>query len=397
MPLPTSRHSHLDRVLVGARVLVRVRVRVLAAWASGAAFSLAVPLAGLIAPLSVGLGLASYCESPRAGLFEDDDARRSILDLRTRVDGITRDNARRVEDLAARLERLEAASGGQLTLANRIEELRREIERLRGELELQSNELAATQRRLRDQYAEVDSRVKRFEPIQVTVDGQSVSVDPMERRAYDGALSLFRAGEFRNALVGFDALIAQFPQTPYAIQATYWSGVAQYALKDWKSAAETLQSLIRRNPNHARVPEAYLRLGGALLELGDYRLARRTWESLIDRFPSSPQAAEARERLPTAVEPVVTPPPPPPPTSQPSPSPGGQANDQPVSQTAGNNAPPGSGSAIPLPPSAGGSPASTPGNRVLPQQPPAQVPAQLPAPLPTPAPAPAPAPANRKR
>ena len=389
MPLPISHRSRAKRV------------HVLAAWVSSAAFSLTVSLAGLIAPLGVGLGLASFCESPRAGLFEDNDARRSILDLRTRVDGLNRDLARRLEDLAARLERLEAASGGQLTLANRIEELRREIERLRGELELQSNELAATQRRLRDQYAEVDSRVKRFEPIQVTVDGQSFSVDPMERRAYDGALALFRAGEFRNALVGFDALIAQFPQTPYAIQATYWSGVAQYALKDWKSAAETLQSLIRRHPNHPRVPEAYLRLGGALLELGDYRLARRTWESLIDRFPSSPQAAEARERLPTAVEPVVVPPPPPPPpppsvlpsTSQPTPISGGTATEQSgnLNSGAGGTPNPGSsaGSVAPLPPSAGGAASNAPGNRVLPQQPPAQLPAPLPSPVPSPA--------NRKR
>jgi len=387
MTLLTFRCSHLKCV------------RVFAAWAAGAAFSLTVSFGGSIVPLGVGLGLAGFCESPRAGLFEDDDARRSILDLRTRVDGLNRDTTRRLEDLAARLERLEAASGGQLTLANRIEELRREIERLRGELELQANELAATQRRLRDQYAEVDSRVKRFEPIQITVDGQSFSVDPMERRGYDGALALFRAGEFRNALVGFDALIAQFPQTPYAVQATYWSGVAQYALKDWRSAAETLQSLIRRYPNHSRVPESYLRLGGALLELGDYRLARRTWESLIDRFPSSPQAAEARERLPTAVEPVVAPTPPtaPPPTSQPSASPSGAAADQPANQSAG--------STTPLPPSAGGPPSSAPGNRVLPQQPSAQLPtpsqtvlpAQSPAPLPIPAPAPVQTPANRKR
>ena len=202
----------------------------------------------------------------------------------------------RLEDLAARLERLEAASGGQLTLANRIEALRQEIERLRGELEVQTNELAATQRRLRDQYAEVDSRVKRFEPIQVTVDGQSFSVDPMERRTFDGALSLFRAGEFRNALISFDGLIANYPQTPYAIQAAYWSGSAQYALKDWKSAAETLQALIRRHPNHPRVPDASLRLGAALLELGDYRLARRTWESLIERFRKRLRHASACRR-----------------------------------------------------------------------------------------------------
>ena len=186
---------------------------VLATWALSSALSVVAP-SGVVTSLVLGLGLGTACESTRAALFEDDDARRSILDLRTRIDGLNRDTLRRLEDLSARLERLEAASGGQLTLANRIEALRQEIERLRGELEVQTNELAATQRRLRDQYAEVDSRVKRFEPIQVMVDGQSFSVDPMERRAFDGAVLLFRAGDFRNALNSLDSLIANYPQNP---------------------------------------------------------------------------------------------------------------------------------------------------------------------------------------
>lgn len=348
---------------------------VLASWAMSAALAVAAASAsGMIAPLILGFGLGTVCDSSHAALFEDDDARRSILDLRTRIDGLNRDTVRRMEDLAARLERLEAASSGQLTLANRIETLRQEIERLRGELEVQTNELAATQRRLRDQYAEVDSRVKRFEPVQVTVDGQSFSVDPMERRAFDGALALFRAGEFRNALISFEGLIAQYPQTPYAIQAAYWAGSAQYALKDWKAAAETLQALIRRHPNHPRIPDASLRLGAALLEQGDYRLARRTWESLIERFPSSPQAAEARERLPSAVEPTTTP-------TGPA-SPVGPTSEQPGNPTAAAIGSAGSGSAsgsgstsgsgpagAPLPPSVGSYPtANAPANRVQPPQ-----------------------------
>ena len=356
--------------------------QVLATWAFSTGLSVVAPSEALTS-LVLGLGLGTTCESARAALFEDDDARRSILDLRSRIDGLNRDTVRRMEDLAARLERLEAASSGQLTLANRIEMLRQEIERLRGELEVQTNELAATQRRLRDQYAEVDSRVKRFEPIQVMVDGQSFSVDPLERRGFDGALSLFRAGEFRSALISFDSLIANYPQTPYAIQAAYWSGSAQYALKDWKSAAETLQALIRRHPNHPRVPEASLRLGAALLELGDYRLARRTWESLIERFPSSPQAAEARERLPSAVEPPITPP------AVPAPPPAGQTSEPPGNPTAATNGPAaGSGPVVaPLPPSVGSPPnaaaqssSNPPANRV--QPPPAvQAPAQQVAPV----------------
>ena len=370
---------HLFQATPSSRSFAQILLA-LGTWAFSAALSVVAP-SGVLTPLVLGLGLGTACESTRAALFEDDDARRSILDLRTRIDGLNRDTLRRLEDLSARLERLEAASGGQLTLANRIEALRQEIERLRGELEIQTNELAATQRRLRDQYAEVDSRVKRFEPIQVMVDGQSFSVDPMERRAFDGALLLFRAGEFRNALLSFDTLIANHPQTPYAIQAAYWSGSAQYALKDWKSAAETLQALIRRNPNHPRVPDASLRLGAALLELGDYRLARRTWESLIERFPSSPQAAEARERLPSAVEPPTTP------TAVPAPA-GGPTSEQPGNATAGANGPAaGSGQVVaPLPPSVGSpsavsqSSSSAPANRVQPP-PAAQPPAQQAAPV----------------
>jgi tetratricopeptide (TPR) repeat protein len=317
---------------------------------SASRIAISVLLAG-----SFGLPLSITGEA-RAALFEDDDARRSILDLRSKVDAQNRDLARRLDDIAARIERLEAASRGQITLANRIETLREDIERLRGELEVQTNELASTQRKLRDQYAEVDSRVKRFEPIQVTIDGQSVAVDPAERRAFDGALALFRGGEFRNALAGFDALLAQFPQTPYGTQLAYWSGSAQYALKDWKGAADSFLGLIRRFPNHPRVADAMLRLGAVLLEQGEFRLAKRTWESLIERFPNSPQATEARERLPTAVEP------PPaaaiPSAAVPTSNPSAAATEAPAATT--------SGALAPLPTSAPGLATGTAANAAAP-------------------------------
>ena len=42
-------------------------------------------------------------------------------------------------------------------------------ERERGQLEVQANELAQTQRRQRETYAELDGRIKPFEPVSVQV------------------------------------------------------------------------------------------------------------------------------------------------------------------------------------------------------------------------------------
>ncbi len=239
------------------------------------------------------LGAAGHAHA----LFEDDEARRAILDVRGRVQVLQQQTNARLDELAQRIERLEQASRGQLELQSQLEALRQEIARLRGQLEVQANELAQTQRQVREQMAAVDNRIRRFEPVSVEIDGRAVTVEQAEQRSYDAALSLFRNGDYGGALAALQVFQGQFPDSPYLPGVLFWTGSSQFALKDYKGAIASHQSLIARFPAHPRAADALLNVGFAQAESGDRRAARATLESVVAKHPQTQAATLAKQRL----------------------------------------------------------------------------------------------------
>ena len=232
-------------------------------------------------------------------IFEDDQARKAILAERARIDKLTADFGARLSDLTARLERLEATARGQLALQTQIQTLQQEIAKLRGVLEEQTNELSNTQRALRDKGDEFETRMRRFEPVAVEIDGRSQRVDPAERRSFEAALAAFGAKDFRAAQTAFQVFLLNHPTSPYVPSALYWLGSSQFALKDYKGAADTLNAVAQRHADSPRAPEAMLNLAYTQIELNDRRAARRTLETLIEKYPEAQVAATARERMQT--------------------------------------------------------------------------------------------------
>lgn len=227
---------------------------------------------------------------PAHALFQDDGARKAIIELRTRVDQLA-------NDFEARLSRLEQVSHGQLQLQNQIDAMRQEIASLRGQIEVQANNIAKTQKQQRDLASSVDSRLKRFEPIEVTIDGQTTTVDQAERRAFESALAMFRSGDFNAARGAFEAFLSQYPDSPYVPSASFWLGSSQFALKDYAAAIETHSNLVARHPENPRAPDAMLNQAYAQIESGKKSAGRQTLQTLLERYPSAPAAQAARDRL----------------------------------------------------------------------------------------------------
>lgn len=232
-------------------------------------------------------------------IFEDDQARKAILAERARIDKLTADLGARLTDLTTRLERLEATARGQLALQTQIQTMQQEIAKLRGTLEEQTNELSNTQRALRDKGDEFETRMRRFEPVAVEIDGRSQRVDPSERRSFEAALAAFGAKDFRAAQTAFQVFLLNHPTSPYVPSALYWLGSSQFALKDYKGAADTLNAVAQRHADSPRAPEAMLNLAYTQIELNDRRAARRTLETLIEKYPEAQVTATARERMQT--------------------------------------------------------------------------------------------------
>ena len=133
--------------------------------------------------------------------------------------------------------------------------------------------------------------------MQVTLDGQQFQADPAEKRDFDAALEVFRAGKFPEAVQAFSNFARTYPRSGYTPSARFWLGNAQYATRDYKEAIGNFKALLTANANHARAPEAALSIANCQIELKDSRGARKTLEDLIKAYPQAEAAVAAKERL----------------------------------------------------------------------------------------------------
>ena len=214
-----------------------------------------------------------------AGLFEDDEARRAILDLRQRVD--------------RQGEEIQNFQRSLLEQQNQFEALRQETARLRGEKEELTQEL----RRAQELSQGVDDRLKKFEPTTVKVDGVEFVADPAETKAYEEALAVFRKGDFGAASTVFNDFIKRNPKSGYVLPSLFWLGNAQYANRNYTNAISNFNTLLSKAPNHMRAAESMLSVANCQLELKDIKAARKTLGDVVKAYPHTEAAAAASERL----------------------------------------------------------------------------------------------------
>lgn len=254
---------------------------------------------------AAGLLAACVLAPAHAGLFDDDEARKAILDLRSRLDQANEQHRVRDADLAAQLASQQAAMTEQLNqlrrslldLNTQLELLRSDNAKLRGQNEQLTRDLAEVQRAQKDIRQGVEERIRQIEPQKVTVDGREFSVEPEEKRQYDAAMAHIRASDFNAAADALLAFQKRYPASGYNESVLYWLGNAQYAKRDCRASMATFRSLVGASPDHLRSPEAMLSIANCQSELKDPRGARRTLEDLVKTYPKSEAASAARERL----------------------------------------------------------------------------------------------------
>ena len=249
--------------------------------------------AKLLRYTSVSLWLYFSAATAGAGLFEDEDARKAILELRQSVETLRQESAQKSnrateENVALRRSLLE--------LQNQQESLRAEMATLRGLNEQVSRDLSEAQRRQKDVIAGVDDRLRQFEPLKVTVDGKEFNAEPAEKRDYEAALAVFRSGDFSAAQSVFVTFLKRYTHSGYAPSALFWLGNAQYATRNYNEAMANFRTLIAKDATHARAAEALLSVANCQTELKDTRGARKTLDELIKNYPQSEAALAAKER-----------------------------------------------------------------------------------------------------
>lgn len=245
-------------------------------------------------PLALLLGYGSAS----AGLFDDEEARRAILDLRQKIEVLRADSEQKLADVSSlSAEDTAQLRRSMLELQNQLEASRADNAKLRGQLEQIARDLADSQRVQKDTSQQWEDRLRKLEPSKVVVDGREFFAEPAEKRDFDAALAVFRKGDFASAQSVFLDFLNRYSASGYRPSALFWLGSAQYATKDYKDAQANFRSLVQQAPDHVRAPEALLALANCQAELKDNRAARRTLEELIASYPSSEAASAAKDRL----------------------------------------------------------------------------------------------------
>ena len=265
--------------------------------------------------------------SAHAGMFDDEEARKQILQLRSQMADTQRALDQRVAELEA-----QAKNRSIIDLFNQVETLKTEFARLRGQIELLQNEMENTQKRQRDLYVDLDGRMRKMEaqlaaqaaaaatappvasmppgvvgavpanPSNPTADASRVMppavVDPVaEQRAYDPGLEHFRSGRFAEAVTAFQIFNRTFARSTLVPSAQYWIGNSLYATRDFRGAIAAQRQLIAQYPDSAKASDALLNIASAQSELGDLQAARATLQEVASKYPSSEAGIKAKQRL----------------------------------------------------------------------------------------------------
>ncbi len=270
--------------------------------------------------------------SAHAGVFDDEEARAQILQLRTQVSETQRAINQRVAELES-----QARNRSIIDLFNQVETLKSEFAKLRGQLEVLQNEMENTQKRQRDLYVDLDGRLRKMEsamaeqaaraaqmppatgsatmppgttapsgagdPSRAMPPGSVASppapmMDPVaEQRAYDQGLEHFRAGRFAEAVTTFQLFTRNFPRSTLVPSAQYWIGNSLYAVRDFRGAIATQRQLLTQFPDSAKASDALLNIASAQGELGDLQGSRATMQEVVAKYPTSEAGVKAKQRL----------------------------------------------------------------------------------------------------
>lgn len=228
--------------------------------------------------------------SARAGLFEDEDARKAVLENRQRLEELK--NTQR--SAASEIEKMKQS---MLDEANVLEGLRAEIATLRGEKDTLTKDLSDTQRKLKDISQSIEARLVNLEPVKVRVDGSEILVQQSERREFEGALDQFKKGDFASSASAFDEFLKHYPQSGYKVSALFWLGNSQYATREYKDSIANFRMLLTLDAKHPRAAEALLSISNCQLDMKDTKAAKKTWDELIKNYPDSEAAAAAKEQM----------------------------------------------------------------------------------------------------
>lgn len=222
-----------------------------------------------------------------AGLFSDDQARQQIQQLEERIKSLESTEKKQTQSM--------------LDLLGQIDALNQQIRQLRGQNEELAHGLQEAERREKDFYVDLDSRLRRFEASAPEPENKQAVADPddpvVQNRAYEAAYKQYKQGTPASGAKAFQDFIQNYPHSVHVPEATYWLGSALLTLKDYEGAQATFEDLLRVYPATSRAPDALLQIADCQAKLKKTDASKKTLKQVIAKYPGSEAAATAKKLL----------------------------------------------------------------------------------------------------
>ncbi|SET05241.1 tol-pal system protein YbgF [Nitrosomonas marina] len=250
-----------------------------------------------------------------AGLFGDDKAREQINTLRQQV-----------EEMEARIAEMEEALKSQalLELYTQVETLGMELGRLRGQIEMLNHDNASLQKRQKDFYIDLDSRLRQIEDPDApppTYGGSANDAPPAEtnERPVSGLpdpqtadyLTADSSASNTENRISYEespgqivsekaehTRIAAIPNQDLkpagtTEKQTYDAAFQLFTNGDYRGAKSQFETFLKQYPQSILAPSAAYWIGNAHYALRDFQDAIRAQQELIDRYPDSSKVPDA--------------------------------------------------------------------------------------------------------
>ena len=221
---------------------------------------------------------------------------------------------------------------GVVQLLNQVEALNGELNRLRGQMEVLSNDVSNAQKRQRDMYVDLDTRLRRIEqgsaskkeqdavaaleerirkleqgsatPAAIPQPVASVTAVPPVNPPPPAAAPTAAAAppSSTSAITSAAAAPAVSSSLPpaslsatdqAAIQRSYDNALSNYRLNDYLSAIRGFDSFLKSYPKHSLAPNAQYWIGESYAHLHQYREAIESERRLLGTYPESAKAPDA--------------------------------------------------------------------------------------------------------
>ncbi|HZD21777.1 MAG TPA: tol-pal system protein YbgF [Burkholderiales bacterium] len=242
--------------------------------------------------------------APAFALFDDEEARRRIDVLRQEMT----ENQRQVAEQLKKLDATVSSASDRsalLQISTQVETLNNELARMRGQLETLTNQAETADRRQKDLYLDIDTRLRKLEQSReqaaiappTSATSPEAEASPAEMRAYQAALDQFKLGNYSLAVSAMQGFLVTYPSSKLAANAQYWVGMAYSGQRDYKQAISAQRKLLSGWPESDKAPDAMLSIASSQETMGERKNAQKTLEDLVTKYPKSSAAASAKQRL----------------------------------------------------------------------------------------------------